>query len=55
MFEIKNKVTINELDSVVTVLQDVNSTLNNILILGVVFLIWKLTKSIISYIKNKNE
>jgi|TARA_B100001094_G_scaffold105795_1_gene101940 hypothetical protein len=48
MFEIKNKVTINELDSIVNVLQNIDATLNALVLVSIVFVTWKIIRYIVS-------
>ena len=48
MFEIESKVTINEMGDVLNTLQSIDATMNNLLLLGVVFLVWTVSKYIFS-------
>ena len=53
MFEIKNKVTINELNNVVDALNNIGANLNNLVILCFIFLIWNIASTSFTELNKK--
>tara|TARA_Y100000385_G_scaffold175285_1_gene181197 strand:- start:45 stop:203 length:159 start_codon:yes stop_codon:yes gene_type:complete len=45
MFEIKNEVTINEINNVVDALNNIDANLNNLVMLCFIFLIWHIAST----------